>query len=389
MASEALRRARRPIILAGGGVKYALAEKRLAGFAEEHGLPVAETQAGKGSLAWDHPCNVGAIGVTGTAAANTLAARADVVLAVGTRLGDFATGSRALFAGAKLAHLNVAAFDAAKHGALPLVADADAGLEALGRALRSWRTPAAWTAEATRLRQSWNRAVERIIAPARGKPTDAQVLGAVNGMLSKRPHVVVCAAGGLPGELHKLWKASDSVGYHLEYGYSCMGYEIAGGLGAKLARPEREVCVLVGDGSYLMLNSEIATSVALGAKLVIVVLDNRGFGCIERLQAATGGASFNNLLGAAAPRVDFVAHARSLGAQAEAAADIKALSSAMERALRARRTSVIVIETDARRGTEEGGAWWDVAVTAAPRTGGQKRARAAYERSRRRQRLGA
>jgi 3D-(3,5/4)-trihydroxycyclohexane-1,2-dione acylhydrolase (decyclizing) len=387
-AAAMLKASKRPLVIVGGGVKYALAEKRLAGFAEEHGLPVAETQAGKGSLAWEHPCNAGAIGVTGTAAANTLAARADVVLAIGTRLGDFATGSRALFAGAKLVHLNVAAFDAAKHGALPLVADADAGLEALGRGLRGWRAPAAWTATAKHLRQSWNRAVERIIAPSRGKPTDAQVLGAVNAVVPKNS-IVVCAAGGLPGELHKLWRANDSVGYHLEYGYSCMGYEIAGGLGAKLARPEREVCVLVGDGSYLMLNSEIATSVALGAKLVIVVLDNRGFGCIERLQAATGGASFNNLLGQAAPRVDFVAHARSLGAQAEAVADIKSLSSAMERALRARRTSVIVIETDPRRGTDEGGTWWDVAVTAAPRTAGQKRARAAYERSRRRQRLGA
>ncbi|MDQ5850156.1 MAG: thiamine pyrophosphate-dependent enzyme, partial [Pseudomonadota bacterium] len=181
----------------------------------------------------------------------------------------------------------------------------------------------------------------------------------------------------------------DSTSYHLEYGYSCMGYEIAGGLGAKLARPEREVCVLVGDGSYLMLNSEIATSVALGAKLIIVVLDNRGFGCIERLQAATGGASFNNLLDAAAPRVDFVAHARSLGAQAEGVPDIKTLSSALERALRARKTSVIVIETDARRGTQEGGAWWEVPVTAAPRTAPQRKARSAYERARRRQSLGA
>jgi 3D-(3,5/4)-trihydroxycyclohexane-1,2-dione acylhydrolase (decyclizing) len=389
VASEALRRARRPIILAGGGVKYALAEKRLAGFAEEHGLPVAETQAGKGSLAWDHPCNAGAIGVTGAEAANALAARADVVLAIGTRLGDFATGSRALFAGAKLVHLNVAAFDAAKHGALPLVADADAGLEALGAALGGWHAPAPWTKQAEKLAKGWQRAVERIIAPTRGRPTDAQVLGAVNAVLSKKPHIVVCAAGGLPGELHKLWKANDSVGYHLEYGYSCMGYEIAGGLGAKLARPEREVCVLVGDGSYLMLNSEIATSVALGAKLVIVVLDNRGFGCIERLQAATGGASFNNLLGQDAPRVDFVAHARSLGAQAEIVESIASLTPALERALRARKTTVIVIETDPRRGTEEGGAWWDVAVTAAPRSAPQRKARAAYERARRRQRLGA
>jgi 3D-(3,5/4)-trihydroxycyclohexane-1,2-dione acylhydrolase (decyclizing) len=388
-AGQMLRTAKKPLVIAGGGVKYALAEKRLAAFAEQHALPVAETQAGKGSLAWDHPCNAGAIGVTGTAAANTLAARADVVLAIGTRLGDFATGSRALFPQASLLQLNVAAFDAAKHGAVALVCDADAGVAALAAVLKGWRAPAPWVKQAQKLTKDWQRAVDRITQPSRGKPTDAQVLAAVNGVLSKKSHIVVCAAGGLPGELHKLWRAKDSVGYHLEYGYSCMGYEIAGGLGAKLARPEREVCVLVGDGSYLMLNSEIATSVALGAKLVVVVLDNRGFGCIERLQAATGGASFNNLLGQTEPRVDFVAHARSLGAEAEKAESVASLVPALERALRAKRTSIIVIETDPRRGTEEGGAWWDVAVTAAPRSAPQRKARAAYERARRRQGLGA
>ena len=386
-AAQHLRRAKKPLIIAGGGVKYALAEKRLAQFAEERGIPVAETQAGKGSLPWDHPCNVGAIGVTGSEAANRLAASADLVLAVGTRLGDFASGSRALFAQAKLVQLNVGAFDAAKHGAIALVADADAGLELLARELAGWRASAAWTDQASRLTASWHRQVERITSPGKGKPSDAQVLGVVNRALPK-DSIVVCAAGGLPGELHKLWRATDGASYHLEYGYSCMGYEIAGGLGVKLARPEREVCVLVGDGSYLMLNSEIATSVALGAKLVIVVLDNRGFGCIERLQAATGGASFNNLLDADAPRVDFAAHARSLGAEAQHV-EIKDLAAAVERALRARKTSVVIIDTDARRGTAEGGAWWDVAVTEAPRSSGQKKARAAYERARRKQALGA
>src|SRR6185503_5191954 len=227
-----------------------------------------------------------------------------------------------------------------------------------------------------------------IVAPTRAKPTDAQVLGVVNSTL-KKDSVVVCAAGGLPGELHKLWRASDSTSYHLEYGFSCMGYEIAGGLGVKLAQPAREVCVLVGDGSYLMLNSEIATSVALGAKLTIVVLDNRGFGCIERLQAVTGGASFNNLLEDSAPRVDFAAHARSLGAQGEKVEGLSALGGALKKALRAKRTSVVVIDTDPRRGTPEGGAWWDVAVTDAPRSSGQKQARAAYERARKKQALGA
>lgn len=386
--ANALKKSKKPLLIAGGGVKYALAEKRLAGFAEEHGLPVAETQAGKGSLAWDHACNVGAIGVTGAEAANMLAARADLVLAVGTRLGDFATGSRALFANAKLVQLNVAAFDAAKHGALALVCDADAGLEALARALRGWRAPETWTGQAARLSRAWNREVERITSPSKGKPTDAQVLGAVNSALPKNS-IVVCAAGGLPGELHKLWRAADSTSYHLEYGYSCMGYEIAGGLGVKLAHPRREVCVLVGDGSYLMLNSEIATSVALGAKLLIVVLDNRGFGCIERLQAATGGASFNNLLEDSAPRVDFAAHARSLGAEAEKVESLSSLEAALQKALRARKTSVVVIETDPRRGTAEGGAWWDVAVTEAPRSSSQQKARKAYEAARRRQKPGA
>jgi 3D-(3,5/4)-trihydroxycyclohexane-1,2-dione acylhydrolase (decyclizing) len=387
-AVQFLKKARKPLIIAGGGVKYALAEKRLATFADAHGIPVAETQAGKGSLAWDHPCNTGAIGVTGSSAANALAKKADVVLAIGTRLADFASGSRALFAQAKLVQLNIGSFDAAKHGAAALVADADAGLEALSRGLKGWKTPEAWTSEAARLTRAWNRKVDEIVSPGRGKPTDAQVLGIANSVLP-RNSIVVCAAGGLPGELHKLWRATDSTSYHLEYGYSCMGYEIAGGLGVKLAHPKREVCVLVGDGSYLMLNSEIATSVALGAKLTVVVLDNRGFGCIERLQAATGGASFNNLLADAAPRVDFAAHARSLGAQSEHVQNLSALEKALKKAINARRTSVVVIDTDPRRGTAEGGAWWDVAVTAVPRNSSQARARKAYDDARRRQKLGA
>jgi 3D-(3,5/4)-trihydroxycyclohexane-1,2-dione acylhydrolase (decyclizing) len=387
-AAQALKKSKKPLIVAGGGVKYSLAEKRLAAFAEAHGIPVAETQAGKGSLAWDHPCNAGAIGVTGTGAANTLASRADLVLAVGSRLGDFATGSRALFAEAALVQLNVASFDAAKHGALSLVADAEAGLEALDRGLKDWKAPGAWTADAERLIRSWNKKAEEIIAPTKATPTDAQVLGLVNSILGKNS-VVVCAAGGLPGELHKLWRATDSVSYHLEYGYSCMGYEIAGGLGVKLAHPGREVCVLVGDGSYLMMNSEIATSVALGAKLTIVVLDNRGFGCIQRLQAATGGASFNNLLDDQAPQVDFAGHARSLGAQAEKVDGLSSLASALKKALRSKKTSVVVIDTDPRRGTAEGGAWWEVAVTDVPKTPSQKSARAAYERARKKQALGA
>ena len=390
-AAERLRRAKRPLIIAGGGVKYSGAETALSDFASRHAVPVSETQAGKGSLAWDHPANLGGIGVTGSAAANALTARADLVLAIGTRLQDFTTGSRALFARAAVVALNVTPFDAAKHGASPLVADAARGLAALSSALGSWRAPEAWSKRAEALRARWQRTVERITAapkPGVGRvPTDAQVLGAVNRAMPK-DGIVVCAAGGLPGELHKLWRATDSASYHLEYGFSCMGYEIAGGLGAKLAAPGREVVVLVGDGSYLMLNSEIATSVALGAKLTVIVLDNRGFGCIHRLQRATGGVPFNNLLPASAPRIDFAAHAAALGAEARHVAGIAELESALPEAFATRRTQVLVIETDPEAGTEEGGAWWDVPVTALPATAAERRVRRAYEAAQQRQRAG-
>jgi 3D-(3,5/4)-trihydroxycyclohexane-1,2-dione acylhydrolase (decyclizing) len=391
-AIQTLKGAKRPLIVAGGGVKYALAERRLAAFAQKHGIPVAETQAGKGSLAWDHPANAGAIGVTGAASANALAARADVVLGIGTRLGDFASGSRALFHKARLIQLNAAPFDSVKHDALPLIADADVGLASLDRALGGWKTNSAWKQTARKQNQAWQRTVDRVTAAKAGLATDAQVLGAVNRALMEKvggpKSMVVCAAGGLPGELHKLWRAADSAGYHVEYGYSCMGYEIAGGLGAKLALPEREICVLVGDGSYLMMNSEIATSIALDAKLVIVLLDNRGFGCIERLQGASGGVSFNNRLAPGAPAVDFAAHARSLGAQAETARDIASLTSLLGKARKATKTSVIVIETDPRRDTQEGGAWWEVAVTAAPRNRAERAARKVYETALRRRARG-
>ncbi|MEO3472013.1 3D-(3,5/4)-trihydroxycyclohexane-1,2-dione acylhydrolase (decyclizing) [Roseomonas sp. CAU 1739] len=389
-AAAAMRQARRPLIIAGGGVKYARAEAALAQFAEAHGIPIAETQAGKGSLPWDHPRNAGAIGVTGTEAANALAAKADLVLAIGTRLQDFTTGSRALFAQARLVGLNVGNFDAVKHGALPLVADAARGLVALGATLEGWAAPEAWTQRAATASRRWNATVDRITAaPAPGAlPSDAQVLGAVNRAMP-RDGIVVCAAGGLPGELHKLWRATDAASYHLEYGFSCMGYEIAGGLGAKLAMPKREVVVMVGDGSYLMMNSEIATSVAMGAKLTIVLLDNRGFGCINRLQRGTGGAPFNNLLADAAPAVDFAAHAASLGAEAVAVDGVAGLEAALPRAFGAKRTTVLVVATDPQASTQEGGAWWDVPVTAAPRDDAQKRARADYDTNRARQRLGA
>jgi len=387
-AAALLGQAKRPLIIIGGGVKYACAEAALEKFVARHGIPFAETQAGKGSLAWDAPGNLGAIGVTGTAAANALAAKADVVLAIGTRLQDFSTGSRALFPKARVIGLNIAGFDAHKHGALPLVADAARGLSALSSTLGAWAAPQAWQVKARSAIQQWQRVVDRVTAAPKGKnaglPTDAQVLGAVNRAMPGRG-MVVCAAGGLPGELHKLWRATDGTGYHLEYGYSCMGYEIAGGLGAKLAVPEREVVVMVGDGSYLMMNSEIASSVALGAKLTIIILDNRGFGCIHRLQRGTGGVAFNNLLTDAAPQIDFAAHAAALGAEARKVSDIAALETALPAAFAAKRTQVIVIETDPEIGTAEGGAWWEVPVSAAPHSPAQKSARQDYEVNRRNQ----
>jgi 3D-(3,5/4)-trihydroxycyclohexane-1,2-dione acylhydrolase (decyclizing) len=385
-AAARLRAAARPLLIAGGGVHYALAWDALRAFAERHGIPVAETQAGKGAVPWDHPAALGAIGVTGGSAANTLAGEADVVLAVGARLGDFTTGSRALFerAGTTLIGLNVARFDAGKHGALPLVSDAARGLTELSAALGGWRAPESWMASARRLTAEWQRAVDAATAPGVAvPPTEAQVIGAVNRAAGPRD-VVVCAAGGLPGELHKLWRTRDPRGYHLEYGYSCMGYEIAGGLGVKLAWPDREVFVLVGDGSYLMLNSEIATSVAMGAKLTIVVLDNRGFGCINRLQQACGGASFNNLL-SGPPAVDFAAHARALGAAAEQVKSIADLEGALGRARTADRTAVVVIETDPVATTTAGGAWWDVPVPETSARPEVQAAHARYAEARRRQ----
>ena len=261
-------------------------------------------------LTWDHPCAVGAIGVTGGSAANALAAEADAVLAIGTRLSDFTTASRSLFRNPelRLIQLNIATYDAVKHGALPLVADAQAGLEALGQAVAGWSAPSVWTTKAHQLAAEWNDAVTLATAPSNtAVPSDGRCWAQLNRGAAPGD-IVVCAACGLPGELHKLWRCREPGAYHVEYGYSCMGYEIAGGLGVKLAMPEREIWVLVGDGSYLMMNSEIATSVMLDKKLNIVVLDNGGFGCIDRLQRNCGGASFNNLFPNGSG-IDLAAHA--------------------------------------------------------------------------------
>jgi 3D-(3,5/4)-trihydroxycyclohexane-1,2-dione acylhydrolase (decyclizing) len=379
-AAQLLRRARRPLIVCGGGVLYAEAAGGLREFCERHGVPSTETQAGKSALAAGHPLNLGGIGVTGTAAANTLAAQADVILAIGTRLQDFTTGSATLFAAAaQIVALNVQPLDAFKHGALPLVADAREGLRELSAALGEWRADADWSARAAQERRQWLAAAETFTgAPEQGLPSDAQVIGAVQRS-ARASDIVVCAAGGLPGELHKHWQAELPGGYHLEYGYSCMGYEIAGALGVKLAHPEREVIAMVGDGSYLMLNSEIATSVQLGCKLIVVVLDNRGFGCIERLQASTGNASFNNLrAGADRTGPDLAAHARSLGALAQRVSSVGELESALAAARAAPQTSVLVIETDPAASTMAGGYWWNVPIPEVSERAEVRLARAAY-----------
>jgi len=394
-AAAALRDAKRPLLIAGGGALYGLAWEALRAFADAHGVPVAETQAGKGALPWDHPLQLGAIGVTGSPAANALAADADVVLAVGTRLTDFTTGSHSLFAQAKLVNLNVNTFDARKWRGVELVADAKRGLEALSAALPAWRAEPAWQERARRAAADWRADVARLTGAREvALPYDGDVIGAVQRSAADSPadDIVVCAAGTLPAELHKLWRTAVPGGYHMEYGYSCMGYEIAGGLGVKMARPEREVVVIVGDGSYLMMNSELATSVLLGKKLVVVILDNRGYGCINRLQQAVGGVPFNNLFADCArgpdgpPAIDYAAHAASLGAVAENVKSVPELEAALARARAADRTYVVCIETDPARTTAEGGAWWEVAVPEVSGRAEVRAARAQYVEDKRKQR---
>ncbi|MEJ7925668.1 3D-(3,5/4)-trihydroxycyclohexane-1,2-dione acylhydrolase (decyclizing) [Sphingobium sp. AN641] len=361
---DAIRAAERPLIIAGGGVLYSRGEEALAAFAHATGIPVAETQAGKGALVWDQPEALGAIGVTGTSAANRAAAAADLVIGIGTRLQDFTTGSRTLFGGA-LFQVNVTSHDAAKHHGQGVVGDARAVIETLTEKLGDWQVPVAWREANAIAVLEWNVAAEAATTPSHALTSDAQVIAAVWRQASTDT-VVVCAAGGLPGELHKLWRTHRPGGYHVEYGFSCMGYEIAGGLGVKMADPARDVVVMVGDGSYLMLNSELATSVMLGLKITVVLLDNRGYGCINRLQQATGGRPFNNLLAdtrhETLPAIDFAAHARSLGATAEKVAGIFDLEKALARAAASPKSYVIVIDTDPRITTQAGGHWWDVAV---------------------------
>ena len=365
-AAEALRGARRPLVVAGGGVHYSLAEDALRTFVEAHDLPVVETVAGKSSLTADHRCYVGPIGVTGSDQANRLAEEADVVLCVGTRLQDFTTGSWTVFGNEDLVliGLNAARFDATKHLARPLVADALAGLEELGGALEGWRADANWVAEARAEADAFKRFVAENTSPKQGEvPTYAQVIGAVNGLAGAGDYALT-AAGGFPGELNVNWLSKGAATFDCEYGYSCMGYEICGAWGARMARRDGEVIAFVGDGSYLMLNSELYSSVINGQKLIVVLCDNGGFAVIERLQTGMGGRSFNNMFdntGNERVRVDWVAHAASLGCRAEAVDSVAELEEAFARARAADRTTVIAIETAPQRWTP-GGAFWEVGV---------------------------
>ncbi|CAM3048838.1 3D-(3,5/4)-trihydroxycyclohexane-1,2-dione acylhydrolase (decyclizing) [Paracoccus nototheniae] len=375
-AVDLIRGAKAPVLVCGGGVIHSDAGAVLDAFARRHAIPVIETQAGKSALAQAHPMNFGAAGVDGSAAANAAAAAADLVIAVGTRLQDFTTGSRTLF-DAPLLAINVQPYDAVKHGALSLVADARVALVALSAALGDLRFGAD-----TAPRAVWLAAVDAHCAAPEGDglPNDAQVIGAVQRAAPEG--IAMCAAGTMPGALKLLWQASVD-GYHMEYGYSCMGYEIAGAMGLKLAQPGREVLCFVGDGSYMMANSELATAVMRRVPFTVILTDNRGYGCINRLQQGCGGAAFNNMYVdcriEAQPQIDFVAHAASMGAHAVKAADIPALEAEIAAARGRDIPTVIVIETSAADGPGfgEAGHWWDVAV---PETGGTERMKEAHAR---------
>ncbi len=397
-AVEWISASKQPLIIAGGGVIYSEASDALAAFAAQTGIPVAETQAGKGSLPFDHAQNLGAVGVTGTPGANVIAREADLVIAVGTRLGDFATASKTAFQHpeVRFVNVNVAAIDAYKHAGLPVIADAKAALLELTERLRGYGVGDEYGARIDRLRQDWQAETERLYNLGHAPPiSQGEVIGVVNGV-ARPQDVVVCAAGSLPGDLHKLWRARDPKGYHVEYGYSCMGYEIAGGLGVKMADPEREVYVLVGDGSYLMMSSEIVTSIQEGCKLNIVLLDNHGFASIGGLSKSLGSAGFGTQyrmrnektgqLDGERLAVDFVASAAALGARALRAVTRDDLRAALEEARKLDRTTVIVIEVDPEERVPDYESWWDVPVAEVSSMESVRKARAEYEQAKQRER---
>ncbi|MGI8897525.1 MAG: 3D-(3,5/4)-trihydroxycyclohexane-1,2-dione acylhydrolase (decyclizing) [Pyrinomonadaceae bacterium] len=392
-ALEWIRAAQKPFIIAGGGVIYAEAGEALARLVEQTGIPVGETMAGKGALPWNHPQNLEALGVTGTPGANVLAREADLVIAVGTRLSDFTTASKTAFqnANVRFVNINVAEFDAHKHAALPLVADARVTLDELREALEGYVVGDAYAARIASFKAQWKGEVERLFNLRQGPPiSQSEVIGIVNSF-SQPEDVVVCAAGSLPGDLHKLWRTHDPKGYHLEYGNSCMGYEIAGGLGVKMADPAREVYVMVGDGSYLMMSSEIVTSIQEGYKLTIILLNNFGFSSIGGLSQALGSGGFgtdyrtrraeSGQLDGARLQVDFAANAASLGAHVIRATTRDDLQRALEEARREERTTVIVIEVDKEVRVPRYESWWDVPVAEISELETVRRAREDYEKA--------
>jgi 3D-(3,5/4)-trihydroxycyclohexane-1,2-dione acylhydrolase (decyclizing) len=398
-AASVLRSARTPLIIAGGGVIYSEAGAALRDLAEATGIPVADTQAGKGALAWDHPCAAGGVGATGSPVANALARDADVVLGVGTRYSDFTTASRTAFQGPGLrfVSLNVAGFDAAKHAGLALVADARAGLEALADALAGHRVDEAYATQVRERNTYWRQAVDHAYHLGHEPlPAQTEVLGALNEVMADTD-VVVQAAGSMPGDLQMLWRARDPKQYHVEYGYSCMGYEIAGALGAKLADPSREVFALVGDGSYLMMAQEIVTAVSEQIKLTVVLVDNRGFSSIGALSESLGSQRFgtsyryrnpeSGLLDGGYLPVDLAANAASLGANVITTKTIREFREALARARSCDRTTVVYIETDPLAPVPSSESWWDVPVSEVSALASTQKARAAYEAAKSDQRL--
>jgi 3D-(3,5/4)-trihydroxycyclohexane-1,2-dione acylhydrolase (decyclizing) len=386
---------RKPLIIAGGGVIFSEATDLLAQFAASTGIPVVETQAGKGSLPFDHPQALGAAGVTGTEGATILAREADLIIGIGTRYTDFTTASRTAFQNphVRFVNINVAEFDAYKNSALPLIGDARAVLEEL-RALSQYRVDEEYRQKAARLRDAWDSEVDRIYSLRHGPPiSQGEVIGAVNSFAGPKD-VVVCAAGSMPGDLHKLWRARDPQGYHMEYGYSCMGYEIAGGLGVKMAAPEREVFVLVGDGSYLMMAQEIGTSIQENFKLNIVLVENHGFSSIGGLSRACGNKGMgteyrmrgpDGSLAASAVPIDYVANAESLGARACKVRTREELEAALHEMARHPSTTVIVVETDYHQHVPSYGSWWEVPIAEVSESESVQAARERYVEAKRRQ----
>ncbi len=397
-AAAALKAAKRPMIIAGGGVQYSGAVAELTALAEAHGIPVVETIAGRANLLATHPLNIGPIGVTGSDSANAIAEQADVILAVGTRLQDFTTGSWTAFArDAWLIGLNVGRHDAMKHLSLPVVGDAKLALSALGAAMGGYSAPAGWTAKAQAERKAWDAYVAENVAHGNRPNSYAQAIGVVNALCDARDRVVT-AAGGLPAEVTANWRTLDIGTVDVEFGFSCMGYEIAGGWGARIAQaevePERDTIVFVGDGSYLMMNSDLYSSVLTQKKLIVLVLDNGGFAVINKLQNNTGQESFNNLIKdcPTVPEpfaVDFEAHARSMGCDAVTVSNPAELGEAFTRAKASDKTSVIVMQVDPYEGwTTEGHAWWEVGTAQVSESESVREKHAEIEATRARQRQG-